>query len=98
MTIRQLELFVAVAETASFSKGAEQMALTQSTVSQHIAALEKEMKARLLDRTSRGIFLTAGGEVFLQYARRVLSECPIIATGNVRLSWSGKCESDPWCQ
>ncbi len=78
MTIRQLELFVAVAETASFSKGAEQMALTQSTVSQHIAALEKEMKARLLDRTSRGIFLTAGGEVFLQYARRVLSECQLL--------------------
>ena len=78
MTIRQLELFVAVAETASFSKGAELMALTQSTVSQHIAALEKEMKARLLDRTSRGIFLTAGGEVFLQYARRVLAECELL--------------------
>ena len=78
MTIRQLELFVAVAETASFSKGAELMALTQSTVSQHIAALEKEMKTRLLDRTSRGIFLTTGGEVFLQYARRVLAECQLL--------------------
>ncbi len=78
MTIRQLELFVAVAETASFSKGAELMALTQSTVSQHIAALEKELKTRLLDRTSRGIFLTAGGEVFLQYARRVLAECQLL--------------------
>lgn len=78
MTIRQLELFVAVAETASFSKGAELMALTQSTVSQHIAALEKEMNTRLLDRTSKGIYLTAGGEVFLQYARRVLAECELL--------------------
>ncbi len=78
MTIRQLELFVAVAETASFSRGAELMALTQSTVSQHIAALEKEMQTRLLDRTSKGIFLTAGGEVFLQYARRVLAECKLL--------------------
>jgi len=74
MTLRQLELFVAVAETKSFSRGAEMIALTQSTVSQHIAALERETNTRLLDRTSKGIFLTAGGEVFLQHARRVLAE------------------------
>ncbi|MDX2481526.1 MAG: selenium metabolism-associated LysR family transcriptional regulator [Desulfuromusa sp.] len=74
MTLRQLELFVAVSETRSFSRGAELMALTQSTVSQHIAALERETNTRLLDRTSKGIFLTAGGEVFLQHARRVIAE------------------------
>jgi len=74
MTLRQLELFVAVSETRSFSRGAELMALTQSTVSQHIAALERETNTRLLDRTSKGIFLTAGGEVFLQHARRVVAE------------------------
>ena len=40
MTLRQLELFIAVAETGSFSRGAEMISLTQSTVSQHIAALD----------------------------------------------------------
>lgn len=78
MTLRQLELFVAVTETKSFSRGAELMALTQSTVSQHIAALERETNTRLLDRTSKGIFLTAGGEVFLQHARRVLTERDVL--------------------
>ncbi len=78
MTLRQLELFVAVAETGSFSRGAEAISLTQSTVSQHIAALERETNAKLLDRTSKGIFLTAGGEVFLQHARRVLAEHDVL--------------------
>ncbi|WP_321366135.1 selenium metabolism-associated LysR family transcriptional regulator [uncultured Desulfuromusa sp.] len=78
MTLRQLELFIAVAETRSFSRGAELIALTQSTVSQHIAALERETSTRLLDRTNKGIFLTAGGEVFLQHARRVLAERDVL--------------------
>ncbi len=78
MTFRQLELFIAVAETRSFSRGAEASSLTQSTVSQHIAALEQETDTRLLDRTSKGIFLTAGGEVFLQHARRVLAERDVL--------------------
>lgn len=78
MTLRQLELFVAVAQTQSFSRGAELVALTQSTVSQHIAALEEEFDARLLDRTTRGIHVTAAGQVLLQHARRVLAERDIL--------------------
>ena len=86
MTLRQLELFVAVAETGSFSRGAEAISLTQSTVSQHIAALEREVNTRLLDRTSKGIFLTAGGEVFLQHARRVLAERDVLNQAMAGLS------------
>ena len=78
MTLRQLELFVAVAETASFSRGAEIARLTQSTVSQHIAALEAEFNAPLLDRTSKGIYPTPAGTVFLQHARRVLAERDVL--------------------
>lgn len=74
MTLRQLELFVAVAETGSFSRGGELLSLTQSTVSQHIAALEEEFGTRLLDRISKGVMLTAGGKVFLQQARMILGE------------------------
>lgn len=73
MTLRQLELFVAVAESGSFSRGGELMSLTQSTVSQHIAALEEEFNIRLLDRTGKGVVLTAGGEVFFEQAQRVLA-------------------------
>ncbi len=74
MTLRQLELFVAVVETGSFSRGAEKVCLTQSTVSQHIAALEDEYETQLLDRTGKGILPTPAGQVFLQHARRVLAE------------------------
>jgi len=74
MNLRQLELFVAVAESKSFSRGAEFIGLTQSTVSQHIAALEEEANTRLFDRTRQGAMLTAGGELFLRHARRILAE------------------------
>jgi DNA-binding transcriptional LysR family regulator len=75
MNLRQLELFVAVVESGSFSRGAEAASLTQSTVSQHIAALENETGLRLLDRTGQGVILTSAGELFLQHARQVLAEC-----------------------
>jgi DNA-binding transcriptional LysR family regulator len=75
MNLRQLELFIAIVETGSFSRGAEASLLTQSTVSQHIAALESEVDLKLLDRTGHGVVLTRAGEVFLHHARQVLAEC-----------------------
>lgn len=74
MNLRQLELFIAVAESGSFSRGAEKALLTQSTVSQHIASLESEVGIRLLDRSGRGAELTAAGQLFLDHARSVLTE------------------------
>jgi len=73
MQLRQLELFVAVAEHGSFSRGAESSLRTQSTVSQQIAALEAEIGVRLFDRSGRGVALTAGGQVLLAQARSVLA-------------------------
>lgn len=75
MNLHRLEIFMAVAETGSFSRAAETMLLTQSTVSQHIATLETELGTRLFDRTGRGAELTEGGELFCRHARRVLVEC-----------------------
>ena len=73
MNIKQLEVFVAIAETGSFSKGAEQSLLTQSTASQHMAALENDCGVRLLDRTGRGALPTEAGKVLLGHARAVLA-------------------------
>lgn len=74
MNLKQLEVFVAVAETGSFSKGAEAAYLTQSTVSQHISALELEFGIKLLDRTARGAYPTEGGKLLLRQARQLLAE------------------------
>jgi DNA-binding transcriptional LysR family regulator len=75
VNLRQFEVFVAVAEAGSFSRAAEEVLLTQSTVSQHIAALENELEVRLFDRTGRGAELTEGGVLFRQHVRQVLAEC-----------------------
>ncbi len=75
MNLHQLELFIAIVEAGSFSRGAEASLLTQSTVSQHIAALESEVDLKLLDRTGHGVALTRAGELFLRHCRQVLAEC-----------------------
>jgi DNA-binding transcriptional LysR family regulator len=74
MNLKQLEVFLAVAESGSFSRAAEMTYLTQSTVSQHISSLESEFDLRLLDRTGKGSLLTEAGKLLLQHARRVTAE------------------------
>ncbi|BCS53817.1 selenium metabolism-associated LysR family transcriptional regulator [Geobacter sp. SVR] len=75
MTLKQLEVFLAVAETRSFSKGAERSCITQSTASQHILALEDELQIRLFDRGRGGVHLTEAGKLFFERADRILAEC-----------------------
>jgi DNA-binding transcriptional LysR family regulator len=75
MTLKQLEVFVAVADTSSFSRGAEKSCITQSTASQHIQGLEEELAVRLFDRGRGGALLTEAGKLFYSRARRILSEC-----------------------
>ncbi len=75
MTLKQLEVFVAIAETSSFSKGAEKTSITQSTASQHILGLEDELGIRLFDRGRSGALLTEAGKLFYGRACRILAEC-----------------------
>ena len=49
MNLKQLEAFVKVAETKSFSEAARQLFLTQPTVSAHVSALEKELNSIIID-------------------------------------------------
>ncbi|MBU5626218.1 LysR family transcriptional regulator [Oscillibacter sp. MSJ-2] len=72
MDIKQLEVFAAVVDSNSFSKAAEQLHLTQPTVSTHIASLEKELKIKLIVRTTKEIFPSEAGKLLYQYARRML--------------------------
>jgi DNA-binding transcriptional LysR family regulator len=70
---RHLETFSRVAEFKSFSKAADDLFLTQPTVSGHILSLEKSLSLRLFDRTSKEVRLTKAGEVFWEYALKILS-------------------------
>ncbi len=75
MTLKQLEVFIAVADTRSFSKGGELVSLAQSTVSQHIRALEDELGARLFDRSLTQVHLTEAGQLFYSHAIKISRQC-----------------------
>jgi DNA-binding transcriptional LysR family regulator len=74
MDLRQLEYVTAIADTRSFTRGAERCRVAQSALSRQVAKLESELGARLFDRNSRGVRLTEAGSVFAAAARRVLAE------------------------
>jgi DNA-binding transcriptional LysR family regulator len=69
----QLEYFLAVAETGSFTRGAERAGVVQSAVSAAVAQLERELGAALLERAYHRVSLTAEGEALLPHARDVLA-------------------------
>lgn len=72
MNAEQIEAFIFVALTGSFSKTADLLYLSQPTVSMRIKALENELGCKLFQRTGNSITLTREGDVFLPYAKRVL--------------------------
>ncbi|MEV1169483.1 LysR family transcriptional regulator [Nonomuraea sp. NPDC049784] len=72
MELQQMRYVVAVAETANFTRAAERCRVVQSALSHQIARLERELGARLFDRTSRRVSLTPAGEAFLPAARQAL--------------------------
>lgn len=71
MTFRQLEAFLAVAREKSFSRAAERIHLSQSTLSGHVQELERELGKRLFVRRGRRITLSEAGVVFAPHAARV---------------------------
>lgn len=74
MDIKQLELFLHVCRSGSLSKAAEKLYITQQGLSRSVRSLEKKLGVTLFQRTRNGIMLTPAGEVFQQYAVRVLDE------------------------
>jgi DNA-binding transcriptional LysR family regulator len=69
---RQLECFLAVARLGNLSRAAEEMYLTQPTLTARLKALEEELGDPLFVRTSRGMRLTEAGREFLDYAERIV--------------------------
>lgn len=74
LSLRQLRAFVTVAESANFSSAAQAMHLTPSAVSVLIKTLEQVLGARLFDRSSRQLEITAIGREMLPAVRRVLGD------------------------
>jgi DNA-binding transcriptional LysR family regulator len=71
--LRQLRYFVAIAEEGNFSRAAQRLHVSQPPLSTQIKSLEEELGMRLLERTNRGVSLTAAGSVFFEETRAVLA-------------------------
>ncbi|HGM8012229.1 TPA: LysR family transcriptional regulator [Pseudomonas aeruginosa] len=70
--LNALAMFVATAETGSFSRGAERLGKTPSALTKAVAHLEAELGARLFERTTRSLALTEAGQIYLEAARQSL--------------------------
>ncbi len=69
-----MRVFARVAERGSFAKAADELDISRAAASAHVAALEKHLGVRLLNRTTRRVNLTAEGTDFLRRTRRILDE------------------------
>lgn len=72
MDLRRLQVFAKVYECKSFSRAAEEVLLSQPTVSGHIKSLEETLGLRLFDRLGREIMPTRGADLLYGHARRIL--------------------------
>ena len=66
--LRQLQYFLAVANSLHFTKAASQLAVTQPTLSHQIRELEQRLGCQLFDRIGRSVRLTEAGSLFRTYA------------------------------
>lgn len=74
MELRHLRYFVALAECLSFTRAAERVHVTQSTLSHQIRQLEEQIGQPLFERIGKRVVTTEAGQLFLAYAARALKE------------------------
>ncbi|OJU51715.1 MAG: LysR family transcriptional regulator [Mesorhizobium sp. 61-13] len=72
-TLRQLQYFVAVAEQGTVSRAAQNLSISQSSVTEAIKELESDLGVELFERHSRGLNVTHKGHQFLRHATKILS-------------------------
>ena len=89
ISLKQLQYFAAVAEYGSFRQAAFRLGITQPTLSNQIAIMEKALKIHLFERTRKGINVTPQGRELLLSARRVLEEAQGFISQSAILSGGG---------
>src|SRR5579862_9105424 len=74
MELRHLRYFVAVGEEQHYRRAAQRLRVAQPALSRQIQNLEEEIGFKLFERLPRGVKITAAGKLFLDDARRILTE------------------------
>ncbi|MDQ0061627.1 DNA-binding transcriptional LysR family regulator [Paenibacillus harenae] len=72
MELRQLEYFIQICKSGSFTKAKEELGVTQPTLSQQIRVLEDEYNIQLFDRVSRGVEVTEAGKILLNKGNTIM--------------------------
>jgi DNA-binding transcriptional LysR family regulator len=72
LDLHKLNIFLAIARLRNFTRAAEQLHMTQPTVSQQLAALEAAIGTPLMERDTRALKLTSAGEALLPYAEKMI--------------------------
>lgn len=74
MELRRFQQFVTLADKGSFTRAAAELYMAQSSLSESIAALERDLGAQLMIRNRNGVSLTAAGQAFLPLARKTVHD------------------------
>jgi DNA-binding transcriptional LysR family regulator len=72
--LRQLEMAIAVADNASFTRASQQLYVAQSAISRKIKLLEEELGEPIFKRVNKKIYITPAGQTLLRYARRIFQD------------------------
>jgi DNA-binding transcriptional LysR family regulator len=83
-TLRQIQYFIAVAEQGSITRAAQNLSISQSSVTEALKELETDLGVELFDRHPRGLTITHNGHQFLRHATKILS-----SVSDARTSFSG---------
>jgi DNA-binding transcriptional LysR family regulator len=88
-------VFVTVVEAGGFTRAAERLGLSRAAASKHVLQLEERLRARLLNRTTRRVSVTAAGRAFYEQCRRILAEFDEAerSVGELHNTPSGSCAS-----
>lgn len=89
LSLKQIHYFAAVAEYGSFRQAAARLNITQPTLSNQVASMEKALKVQLFERSRKGISITPQGRELLNSARRVIEEAQGFTSRAAMLSGGG---------
>ena len=79
MTLQQLKYILTISATGSMNKAAEQLYVSQPSLTSSVQELEKEIGIKVFNRSGRGVTLTNDGAEFMQYARQVVGQFDVLA-------------------